>query len=109
MTAEMSESLHQPPTDELELPTVLHALSDPIRLRLVRDLADNGACNCGAFAVPVAKSTLSHHLKVLREAGVTLTEPAGTQRVVSLRADDLNSRFPGLLDAVLAAAPAAAA
>jgi DNA-binding transcriptional ArsR family regulator len=104
----MSDHLHHPAVEELELAAVLHALSDPVRLRIVRDLARNGACRCGAFAVPVAKSTLSHHLKVLREAGVTLTEPAGTQRVVSLRADDLNARFPGLLDAVLAAAPAAA-
>ena len=56
----------------------------------------------------MAKSTLSHHLRVLREAGLTLTEPNGTQRVVSLRRDDLDERFPGLLDAVLAAAPAAA-
>jgi DNA-binding transcriptional ArsR family regulator len=105
----MSEQLHHPAVQELELPAVLHALSDPIRLGIVRDLAGHGACNCGTFSVPVAKSTLSHHLKVLREAGVTLTEPAGTPRVVSLRADDLNARFPGLLDAVLAAAPAAAA
>ena len=97
--------LDQPTADELELPTVLHALSDPIRLRIVRDLADAGACNCGSFAVPVAKSTLSHHLRVLREAGVTLTEPSGTQRVVSLRRTDLDARFPGLLDAVLSAAP----
>jgi DNA-binding transcriptional ArsR family regulator len=95
----------QPAVEELELPAVLHALSDPIRLRIVRDLADAGACNCGSFAVPVAKSTLSHHLRVLREAGVTLTEPTGTQRVVSLRRADLDSRFPGLLDAVLSAAP----
>ena len=105
----MPEHLHHPATDELELTEVLHALSDPVRLGIVRDLAGNGACNCGAFSAPVAKSTLSHHLKVLREAGVTLTEPAGTQRVVSLRAADLERRFPGLLDAVLAAAPAAAA
>jgi DNA-binding transcriptional ArsR family regulator len=105
----MSERVHHPATEELELAAVLHALSDPVRLQIVRDLAGAGSCNCGAFAVPVAKSTLSHHLKVLREAGVTLTETAGTQRVVSLRNGDLDSRFPGLLDAVLAAAPAAAA
>src|SRR3954462_390928 len=95
----------QPAAEELELPTVLHALSDPIRLRIVRDLSDAGACNCGSFAVPVAKSTLSHHLRVLREAGATLPEPNGPQRVVSLRRADLDSRFPGLLDAVLGAAP----
>jgi DNA-binding transcriptional ArsR family regulator len=98
-----------PAAEEFELAAVLHALSDPVRLRIVRDLADAGACNCGAFAVPVAKSTLSHHLRVLREAGVTFTEPAGTQRLVSLRSGDLDARFPGLLGAVLAAAPAAAA
>src|SRR3954464_4937886 len=93
--------LIQPAAGDLELATVLHALSDPVRLRIVRDLADSGACNCGAFAVPVAKSTLSHHLRVLREAGLTLTEPSGTQRVVSLRRGDVDSRFPGLLEAVL--------
>jgi len=98
----------EPPTEELELPAVLHALSDPIRLRIVRDLQDGGACNCGAFTVPVAKSTLSHHLRVLREAGLTLTEPSGTQRVVSLRRSDIDARFPGLLDAVLGAATVSA-
>jgi DNA-binding transcriptional ArsR family regulator len=101
----MSERLTHPPTDELELTGVLHALSDPVRLNIVRSLADAGACNCGAFTVPVAKSTLSHHLKVLREAGVTLTTREGTQRVVTLRADDLEQRFPGLLEAVLASVP----
>jgi DNA-binding transcriptional ArsR family regulator len=100
--------LSHPAVDELALPSVLHALSDPIRLQIVRELEAQGACNCGAFAVPVAKSTLSHHLRVLREAGLTLTEPTGTARVVSLRRADLDARFPGLLDAVLAAAPVAA-
>jgi DNA-binding transcriptional ArsR family regulator len=94
-----------PAAEELDLAAVLHALSDPIRLRIVRDLSERGACNCGTFAVPVAKSTLSHHLRVLREAGLTFTEPTGTQRVVSLRRGDLDARFPGLLDAVLGAAP----
>src|SRR4051794_37276256 len=109
MAIEMSDHTSQQPTVEaLELPAVLHALSDPIRLQIVRDLSERGACNCGTFAVPVAKSTLSHHLRVLREAGLTLTEPTGTQRVVSLRRSDLDGRFPGLLDAVLGAAPVAA-
>jgi DNA-binding transcriptional ArsR family regulator len=101
----MTERLAHPSVEDLDLPTVLHALSDPVRLQIVHDLARERACTCGALAVPVAKSTLSHHLRVLREAGVTLTEPEGTQRVVSLRAGDLDARFPGLLVAVLSAAP----
>ncbi len=104
----MSDSLIHPDREQIELPAVLHALSDPVRLNIVRELVDGTRCPCGAFSVPVAKSTLSHHLRVLREAGITLTEPSGTQRVVSLRANDLNARFPGLLDAVLAAGPVAA-
>ncbi len=102
----MADHDHQPPnpaTGDVDLTAVLHALSDPIRLRIVRDLAERGPCSCGTFAVPVAKSTLSHHLRVLREAGLTLTEAAGTQRVVSLRRDEVDARLPGLLDAVLAA------
>jgi DNA-binding transcriptional ArsR family regulator len=94
-----------PAVEQLELPAVLHALSDPVRLCIVRTLAEDGPRTCGTFAVKVSKSTLSHHFRVLREAGVTLTEPERTQRVVSLRRDDLDRRFPGLLDAVLAAAP----
>lgn len=101
----MSDQLHHPATGELELTAVLHALSDPVRLRIVQAIRDGGACSCGALSVPVAKSTLSHHLRVLREAGVTLTTPDGTQRVVSLRSEDLEARFPGLLDAILSAAP----
>jgi DNA-binding transcriptional ArsR family regulator len=99
--------LVHPTVDALELPAVLHALSDPVRLQIVRDLDERGASSCGTFAVPVAKSTLSHHLRVMRDAGLTWTEPAGTSRVVSLRRDDLDARFPGLLDAVLTAAPVA--
>jgi DNA-binding transcriptional ArsR family regulator len=108
MAGAMSDSqLVHPPVEDLDLSAVLHALSDPIRLQIVRDLAAGGACNCGTFAVPVAKSTLSHHLRVLRDAGLTFTEPVGTSRIVSLRREDLDTRFPGLLVAVLASAPSA--
>ena len=100
--------LEHPAAEQLELGVVLHALSDPVRLCIVRTLADEGPRTCGTFEVSVSKSTLSHHFRVLREAGVTLTEPTRTQRVVSLRRDDLDARFPGLLAAVLAAAPAPA-
>ena len=82
---------------------VLYALSDPVRLAIVRRLADDGDKACGTFGLPVAKSTASHHFKVLRDAGVIQTRPEGTQYINSLRREDLEVRFPGLLDAVLRA------
>lgn len=98
---------HHPPAEEIVLPDVLHALSDPLRLEIVACLAQGTEKPCGALGVPVAKSTLSHHLKVLREAGLTWTRADGTQRLVSLRRDEIERRFPGLLDSVLGADRAA--
>ena len=92
---------HHPEIDSIELAEVLHALSDPVRLDIVRCLALNGERCCGDLDVPVSKSTLSHHLKVLREAGLTATRADGTQRLVSLRKVEVETRFPRLLDAVL--------
>ena len=96
--------LHHPTRSELDLPTVLHALSDPQRLRIVLQLADrDGPCPCGSFGLDVTKSTLTHHFRVLREAGVISQEVARTSKLNSLRREDLDARFPGLLTAVLAA------
>ena len=92
---------HHPPLDDVALPDVLHALSDPVRLEIVRTLAKNGESPCGALHAPVSKSTLSHHLHVLREAGLTQTRANGTKRLVSLRQIEVEGRFPGLLDSVL--------
>ena len=94
---------HHPSCEELELPAVLHALSDPARLQIVRKLADGDECTCGTFDLGLSKATLSHHFRVLRESGVVRTRPDGRKRMLSLRDGDLNGRFPGLLDAVLAA------
>lgn len=103
-------TLHHPTVEELELEAVLHALSDPQRLRIVRVLADEPVPRrCGSFDAHVTKSTLTHHFRVLREAGVIRQQEAGTSRLNSLRRDDLDVRFPGLLDAILASAPHAAA
>jgi DNA-binding transcriptional ArsR family regulator len=100
-------SLYHPTTEDLELPTVLHAFSDPQRLHIVRELAaDPEPRPCGGFAVNVSKSTCTHHFRVLREAGVIEQEVLGTSRLNSLRREDLNVRFPGLLDAVLESVPA---
>lgn len=90
-----------PLQEQLSLPAVLHALSDPVRLQIVRELRDGDELPCGQLPVPVSKSTLSHHLKVLRDAGLTQTRAVGVQRLVSLRRGDVESRFPGLLSCVL--------
>ena len=98
--------LPQPARADIRIELVLQALGDPVRLTLVRALATGPAVGiaCGAVPLPVTKSTRTHHLRILREAGLTLTRTDGTKRLVSLRRDDLDARFPGLLDAVLAAA-----
>ena len=98
---------HHPPRAELELASVLHALSDPARLAIVRHLADRPECSCGHFDSRLSKATLSHHYRVLRECGVIKSRPEGRKRLLSLRRDDLDARFPGLLDAVLGQADAA--
>jgi DNA-binding transcriptional ArsR family regulator len=89
--------------EALHLPAVLHALSDPVRLRIVLQLSEGGEQTCGALDLPVAKSTCSHHFRVLREAGVVAQRVDGKCRYNRLRADELEQRFPGLLDSVLRA------
>jgi DNA-binding transcriptional ArsR family regulator len=91
-----------PTVQELRLVEVLHALSDPVRLQMVRSLdRADGALACVDLALPVTKSTASHHFKVLREAGVVRCREEGTRRYYTLRRQDLDARFPGLIDAVL--------
>jgi len=102
-------ALDQPTRENLELAPVLHALSDPQRLRIVRALAEDPEPRpCGTFGLEVSKSTATHHFRVLREAGIIEQRTEGTAKLNTLRRDDLDARFPGLLDAVLdsAAAPA---
>ncbi len=96
----MRPILH-PVNEQLSLHEVLHALSDPIRLQIVRALSDGAELSCGMLDVPVSKSTLSHHLKVLRDAGLTYTRAEGVQRFVSLRTGDIDALYPGLLGCVL--------
>lgn len=97
--------LYHPPTKQIALTAVLHALSDPIRLELVRRLDE---CNeerpCGSFDLPIAKSTATHHWRVLRESGVVAAREQGTRKYHRLRRADLEERFPGLLDCILASA-----
>jgi DNA-binding transcriptional ArsR family regulator len=98
--------LHHPERSEIELPAVLHALSDPHRLEIVRRLAqDSEPRACGSLDFGVTKSTMTHHYRTLREAGVIRQERRGTTKLTWLRRDDLDARFPGLLEAVLASKP----
>ena len=93
---------HHPETSEIELPAVLHALSDPHRLEIVRRLdEDTEPRRCGSFSFDISKSTMTHHFRTLREAGVIRQERQGTTKMTELRREDLDARFPGLLDAVL--------
>ena len=95
--------LPHPAREELELTAVLQALSDPQRLKIVRTLAEADApVQCCAMGLGVSKSTATHHFRVLREAGVISQVRLGTSRLNTLRRDDLEARFPGLLGAVLA-------
>jgi DNA-binding transcriptional ArsR family regulator len=98
-----SEAPGHPDCEALELAAVLHALSDPMRLRIVAALAGGQERSCKSIDLPVVKSTCTHHFRVLREAGVIRQRVEGTTRLNSLRRKDLDERFPGLVDAVLSA------
>ena len=97
---ETREKIPHPATEALDLATIMRALGDPVRLAIVRLLADNRPRPCGEISTVMGlpNSTSSYHLRLLREAGITRTTAAGTQRVISLRRDDLEQRFPGLVD-----------
>jgi len=97
------DPLEHPREDEIDLSKVLFALSDPARLELVRQLRDAPleAARCHLQDPSLPKSTKSHQMKVLREAGVIRNEPKGRGRLLSLRREELDRRFPGLLDAIL--------
>ena len=95
-----------PDAAELTLHRILFALSDPTRLAVVAALMDGAEHSSGdLLAESVPRSTMTHHLKILREAGVTRTRPEGMRCLISLRRDDVDARFPGLLDAIMAHGP----
>ena len=94
------EKIAHPAVSALDLATIMRTVGDPLRLDIVRLLADDRPRPCSevssAMGLPV--STCSYHLRLLREAGVTRTRAEGTQRFISLRRDDLEERFPGLVE-----------
>ncbi len=97
----MALRLKHPELRSVSLRQALTALSDPVRLEIVRMAAKREGQPCNQFLKAIPKSTASHHWRVLREAGLIRQEAAGTQRLNHLRREEFEKRFPGLLDAVL--------
>ncbi len=94
----------QAPIAVAELTKLLQALGDPVRLELIRALASaEEPIPCGGFETQVTKSTLSHHFRVLREAGVINQSCAGVRKLTTLRRGDVDAAYPGLLDSILRA------
>lgn len=103
--APAGRALAHPPCELIRLEAVLHALSDPVRLSVVCELAETGdELPCSHFDLPVTKSTTTHHFRVLRESGIICQVYRGTAKMNGLRRSDLDALFPGLLDSVLDAA-----
>ncbi len=96
----MRELFH-PTRDQLSLSTVLNALGDPIRLNIIKTLALQRETTCACCQIDMTKSALSHHFKVLREAGLIYVRIEGKQRFLSIRYEDMEERFPGLLHNIL--------
>ena len=99
-----------PATDDITLSGVLAALSDPVRLQIFKRLVDEKSCLSCSEATPcpdIAKSTLSNHFRILREAGLIRTTKRGVENRNVVRCEDVDAKFPGLLAAILKLAPAA--
>ncbi|MCS4295455.1 DNA-binding transcriptional ArsR family regulator [Comamonas sp. BIGb0152] len=94
---------HHPEAAQIHLENVLTALGNPTRLAVVRVLADGQERSCTALLRDQTKSTMTHHWRVLRSSGVIWQRPVGRENLLSLRREDLDARFPGLLDAILSA------
>jgi DNA-binding transcriptional ArsR family regulator len=99
--ASVMRPFYHPQCEDMSLVGVLYALGDPVRLTIVKRLATTGELKCSDLDCSVAKSTMSHHFKILRESGIVMTRKEGTQHINTLRRDDLDRLYPGLLDIVL--------
>lgn len=100
----MAKALSHPDRDQISLSSVLEALSDPTRRAILRVLSRGGERACSTFNAYASKTNLSYHLARLRAAGLVRIRPAGRQRLLSLRVEDVDARFPGLLRTVLRSA-----
>ena len=101
--------LYHPPVGAITVAGILHALSDPVRVRIFMQLRDKAECgvNCSAFLrvgrVDLPKSTLSQHFKILREAGLIRSERKGVELQNYTRCAELKPAFGPLLDSIVCA------
>ena len=96
--------LFHPNIEQLSLSSIMNALGDPIRLNIIKNLANNPETTCACCNIDLPKSALSHHFKVLRESGLINVRIEGTQRFLSIRYEEIDGRFPGLLNAIIKSA-----
>jgi len=102
-TAKAPDRFPAPPIEQVDLSSVMRALGEPIRLAMVRVLADGRERPCGELCqqLDLPASTGSYHMRLLRQAGLTRVRPVGTERRISLRREELDRRFPGLVEVVV--------
>src|SRR5579862_1906564 len=102
----MAQQFH-PTVEQIQLGNVLAALGDDTRLAMVAHIvrSETGTAVCGSFLYLASKSNLTYHLSKLREAGIVRVVPQGTRKIISLRRDDLEKLFPGLLESIIAGIP----
>lgn len=98
------KSLYHPPIESIPYTKILHALSEPNRIRIILCLSESGENNCSAYSIELMlkKSTVSHHIKILREAGLIKGRIEGKEHFYSLRKEEIDKKFPGLLNSVFA-------
>ena len=105
MLEDVMDDVVEPAAEDLQLPRVLAALAEPNRLATVRYVARSGESCCSEViqeaGLAMTKSTFSHHLRILREAGVLTKRIQGTKGFTKLHKDDLDRRFPGLIDVII--------
>lgn len=96
--------IKHPPIDQVELTDIMYALSDPARIEIVGRLAQaDRQMTCGELDLNRPKSSMSHHFKILRAAGIVETVIDGKEHLNSLRLAEIEQKFPGVLNAVLKA------
>ena len=98
MTVASPQRIHHPDPAAFDLATILRTAGDPLRLQIIRLIAEREmSCSAICDGLGVGLSTGSYHLRLLREAGLTRSRGSGTQRMISLRAGELEERFPGIV------------